>query len=95
MNRFDDDVPSYSTAVEMKAQLQAGYARTTFMTERFRFLLLSPMIDAVTKALGGRPSPKWKRWDQYGAYHKRQMKKWSKQLTRRTGGRYVNGTQRL
>lgn len=60
-----------STAVEVMLKQRHGQLRL----DRIRLKMESAWQHAMREALTG---PRRRRWDQYGAYHRRMMKKWLK-----------------
>lgn len=67
------------TATEVQMSWEAWSRKVNDLNSQ----LLGPMVDRILglvseQALG---APKRKRWDQYGAYHRKQVKKWRKRLS--------------
>lgn len=68
-----------TTASEIEARMVEGQRQIEALAERYRCHALDPLIDEVFGRLCG--APRRRRWDQFGAYHRRQMKKWSKRMS--------------
>ncbi len=62
-----------TTATEIQMMMAEGIKRNMGI-QRAAERMLAPMVDRTMEILFG---PKRKRWDRYGAYHRRQVKKWS------------------
>ena len=65
-----------TTAAEIQMLQEEGIKRHAATLDRIRNRMLLPLIDwTLVRACGG---PRRKRWDKFGAYHRRQIKKWLK-----------------
>lgn len=65
-----------TTATEIQMLQEQGIKRQAAILDQIRNKWLVPMIDwTFVRICGG---PRRKRWDKFGAYYRRQLKKWMK-----------------